>query len=252
MKVGILGVGEVGSAIRKLVRTRHQIFVKDLDRDEIKNQKINFLHVCIPYTSRFVSIVKANIKEINPQLVIIESTVAVGTVRKIFEKTKVPIAHSPLRGMHPNLLKGLRTFVKFIGPISPLIGKKVAKYYQDLGLKTKICHSPEETELAKLLDTTYYAWNIVFCKEVKKLCNQYKVDFKTVYTGFNQTYNQGYQKLGKPFVARPILKPVPGGFGGHCLYENAKILKSQLGKKFQTIIKPILKIGKKNAECSRN
>ena len=170
MKVGILGAGEVGSAIRNLVKTKHKVYIRDLNQDGIVGKKIDFLHVCIPYTSKFVQIVRENIEAINPQLVIIESTVAVGTTREIFKKTKIPVAHSPVRGMHPNLLRGIKTFVKFIGPVSPKTGKKVARYYRELGVKTRICRSPEEAELAKLLDTTYYAWNIVFCKEVKKIC----------------------------------------------------------------------------------
>ena len=81
------------------------------------------------------------------------------------------------------------------------------------------------TEIGKLLDTSYYGLCIAWHGEMKKICNKFKVDFKKAVTGFNQTYNEGYKKLGKSNVMRPVLYPPKGGIGGHCICENAEIIK---------------------------
>ena len=42
-------------------------------------------------------------------------------------------------------------------------------------------------------------------------------------TKFNHTYNEGYKKLGKTYVVRPVLYPTDK-IGGHCIIPNAKLL----------------------------
>jgi UDP-N-acetyl-D-mannosaminuronate dehydrogenase len=94
-----------------------------------------------------------------------------------------------------------------------------------LGIKTKVFQPSITTEIGKLLDTTYYALCIAWHGEMKKLCDKYKIDFEKAVTDFNKTYNEGYKKLGKPNVIRPVLYPPRSGIGGHCLCENAEILQ---------------------------
>jgi hypothetical protein len=60
---------------------------------------------------------------------------------------------------------------------------------------------------------------------MKKLCDQYGIDFEKAVTDFNKTYNEGYPKLGKPNVVRPVLYPPKDGIGGHCVVQNAEILR---------------------------
>ena len=57
----------------------------------------------------------------------------------------------------------------------------------------------------------------------KKLCDEYNLDFMEVMTKYNNTYNEGYTKLGKPNVVRPVLYPTDK-IGGHCVIPNAKLL----------------------------
>ena len=44
---------------------------------------------------------------------------------------------------------------------------------------------------------------------------------------FNKTYNEGYKKIGKKNVIRPVLYPPKGGITGHCVIPNAKILRKR-------------------------
>lgn len=235
MNIGILGIGEVGLAIKKIVEKKYLVFTKNRKKDFIKDQKVAVLHICIPYTNQFVNISVKAIKKYQPSLTIVESTVAPGTTDKIYRKTNCLVCHSPIRGVHPNLSQGIKTFIKYIGPTSAAAGKKARKYYQDLGIKTQLFKDSKTTEIAKLMDTTYYGWNIVFQKEMAKICNKNKISFEEAYTKWNQTYNQGYTKLKMTHVVRPVLKNVKGKIGGHCIIANCQTLN-------KTIANPISKI----------
>ena len=49
------------------------------------------------------------------------------------------------------------------------------------------------------------------------------IPFDEVMSLYNQTYNDGYSKLGKINVIRPVLNP-GNKIGGHCVIPNLKLL----------------------------
>ncbi|MDO8686658.1 MAG: hypothetical protein Q7K11_00410 [Candidatus Berkelbacteria bacterium] len=223
--IGILGYGEVGQAIAKFYRNPR---IKDLKRDDgLKGVEI--LHICLPWTTDFVKIAKKEIQSVKPKLAIIHSTVPVGTTKKL--SLNLPkglggmIVHSPVRGVHPKLYQGIKTFVKYIGADNKKAGELAKKHLESLGIKTKVFIPSVTTEIGKLLDTTYYGLIIAWHGEMEKICRKYGIDFEKAVTDFNQTYNEGYKKLGKLNVIRPTLYPPKGGCGGHCIVPNAKILR---------------------------
>lgn len=222
-KIGILGFGEVGQAVAKFYKYPK---IKDLERDDgLKG--IDILNICISWSDKFIPTVKNAIKKYKPRLTIIHSTVPPGTTKKIGGMT----VHSPVRGMHPDMYFGIKTFVKYIGANNEKAGEIAKKHLESLGIKTKVFAKSETTEIGKLLDTTYYALVIAWHGEMKKLCDKYKIDFNNAVTDFNETYNQGYLKLGKKKVIRPVLYPPENGISGHCLVSNAEILKKNFKSK---------------------
>ncbi len=86
------------------------------------------------------------------------------------------------------------------------------------------------SEALKLWDTTQYGWMIVLNKEIKKWCDENGLDFEVIYTEANKSYNEGYQKLGRPEVMRPYLKYMSGKVGGHCIVPNCRLLNSEIAK----------------------
>ncbi len=230
-KVGVLGIGEVGSAIVKILSNKFEVLRKDVNFDEINNHSIEGLHICLPFSDQFSELVLNQIKKSKPKLTIIHSTIKVGTTKSIAEKVNSSVVHSPVMGTHPNLDIDMKNFIKLIGPTSDISGKLAATHLKKAGFKVHILNSSDETELGKLLDTTYFGWNIIFCKLVGKLCEETGLNFENVYTQFNQIYNQGYKK-SKPNVIRPVLKykypkDIDGGIGGHCVIPNAQVLNDQ-------------------------
>ena len=216
-KIGIIGYGEVGQAIAKFYKNPK---IKDLYRDD-GLRGVEILHICLPWSNNFVKILKKEIKKIRPKLTIIHSTVAPGTTKKIGGM----VVHSPIRGIHPKLYKGIKTFLKYIGTDNKKAGNLAKKHLEGLGIKTKVFQPSIATEIGKLLSTSYYVLCIAWHGEMKKICDKAGIDFEKAVADFNKTYNQGYKKLGKPNVIRPVLYPPKRGIGGHCLIENTKILK---------------------------
>src|SRR3972149_3333833 len=101
----IVGLGEVGSAIQKIVGGMY--FTRTKNNWNGKN--VDVVHICIPYKNdkEFKDTVKLWKKF--AKLVIVHSSVPVGTCDAL------GVIHSPVRGVHPNLEKGIRTFVKYFG-----------------------------------------------------------------------------------------------------------------------------------------
>lgn len=229
MKIGFLGYGEIGKSLAKFYKKKsYRILIKDLKFDEFKEEKLDILNVCIPQIKDFVKVVAQVIKKNRPTLTIIHSTILPGMTKKIIKMTRAKIVHSPVRGIHPKLYQGMKTFVKFIGCENFKVGELARKHFQEIGIrKVKILKPAAASELNKLLDTAYFAHCIVFADYVNKICKKYKVPFST-FQDFNLSYNEGYKKLGKSNVIRPTLYPpskTKGKITGHCLIPNAELLE---------------------------
>lgn len=218
---GIIGYGQIGKALAKFYENPK---IKDLNRDDgLKG--VDVLNICIPYNKDFVKIVKKEIVEIKPKLTIIHSTVEPGTTKKIGGM----VVHSPIRGVHPYLYNGIKKMVKYIGADILEAGIMAEEHIRSLGIKPKAFGPSIITELGKILDTTYYGLCIAWHGEMKKCCDKLKVDFDQAVTHFNKTYNEGYIKLGKENVVRPVLYPPRNDMiGRRCIISNAKMLKKYM------------------------
>lgn len=214
----IVGYGEIGRSLGKVITA------DALDRTITPpHAQYDVLHIAFPYSSAFIQEVKKYQKKYSPKLTIVHSTVPVGTSKKL------GAVHSPVVGVHPNLEKGIRTFVKLFGGPD---AKKAAAIFKRQGITTKIFDKAETSEAAKVWDTTYYGWNIIFAKEVARWCKKHKLNFEDVYTFHNHNYNEGYKKLGREDVVRPVLKNVPGKIGGHCVVPNCHLIDDSAIPKF--------------------
>lgn len=218
MKSLIIGNGEVGAALHKILSAGHEVYSRDIENLNIEGVEV--LHICFPYFEGFIQAVKKYKKKYKPKYTVIHSTVPVGTSKKC------GAYHSPIRGVHPILDKGIKTFVKYLAPGS----KEIKNYFEKCGIKIKENDSSDNTEAAKIFCTAYYGWNIVFEKEVHEFCKKNGLDFNMVYTDLNRTYNDGYKKLGMEHVTRPVLKHVPGGIGGHCVIPNLRFLDNDISR----------------------
>jgi hypothetical protein len=222
-KIGILGYGEVGQAIAKFYKDPK---IKDLNRDDgLKG--VDILHVCIPWSKDFLSIVRKEIRQTKPKLTIIHSTISPGETKKLGKG----VVHSPIRGIHPHLYEGIKVFVKYIGADDKKAGLAAKKHLESLGMKTKLFFPSITTEIGKILDTSYYGVCIAWHGEMKKICDKAAVNFDEAVRDFNITYNEGYAKMGKTNVIRPVLYSPQKGITGHCIISNGEMMNKYLKTK---------------------
>lgn len=215
MRSLIIGMGEVGKALYQVLKD-YQPDTYDIDgRGSIANPP-EILHICFPYSERFLDEVKAYQEKYQPKYTVIHSSVPVGTSRQC------GATHSPIRGIHPDLYAGIKQFVKFIGGEE---ASEVADYFRRAGLRVMLFDKSETTELMKLGDTEYYRVCIEYTKLMKERCDKLGLNFHEVYTLANQTYNEGYTQLGHPEFVRPVLQPIMKPIGGHCVMKNKELIQ---------------------------
>jgi hypothetical protein len=212
----VIGKGEVGKSLYNILRKVHQTSIRD--KDDIEIGEVDILHICFPYFKEFINEVKCYIDCYQPRYTVIHSTVPVGT------SVLCEAYHSPIRGMHPKMEKGIKTFVKYLAPKN----NELKRYFEKAGIKIKLVNRQENTEALKIFDTTQYGVCIRMEKEIHKFCKENDLDFGIVYTDANNTYNDGYISLGLRNVTRPVLKHYPGEIGGHCILNNCNLLKNSL------------------------
>jgi hypothetical protein len=213
MKTLIIGYGEVGEALAEVLEVYDPI---PLDINDSIDDTFEIMHICFPYSEKFVDSVLAYRAKYRPAVTVIHSTVPVGTSRKCGS------IHSPIRGIHPHLAQGIRTFVKMIGGER---ASQVADYFRRSGLRVMLFDKQETTEASKLFETESYRVQIEFCHRVKAFCDQNGLNFHEVYTLQAMTYNSGYTELGYPEYVRPILQPIDGPIGGHCVQANKALIE---------------------------
>lgn len=212
----VIGLGEVGTAIASILGC------DGIDKDQKAPQRrYKFLHICIGYNEKFIEIVKEYQLLYDPDHTIIHSTVPIGTSRKL------GATHSPVRGIHPELEQGIRTFTKYFGGPEAMI---VGKIWELKHIPVFYSEHQEDTEALKLWDTTIYGLNILIEKEVYNFCKKHKLNFATIYTSANHTYNRGYEAMGHPQFKKYNIVHQEGPIGGHCIIPNAHLLDSPLAK----------------------
>lgn len=224
MKHVIVGYGEVGKAISAIIP---ESWIQDPNLKEPSiipaGETFDVMHICFPYIdSDFVYQVRQYQERFKPHLTIIHSSVPIGT------SDDLGAVHSPIRGVHPHLEKGIRTFVKYFGGMKAF---EAAHIFAERGIDARIVRDARNMEAAKLWDTTQYGVMIMLEKEIYDFCRSNGLDFELVYGEFNETYNAGYTKLNMSHVVRPALMHKPGKIGGHCVVENAALLDTPTARR---------------------
>uniref|UniRef100_A0A7C4FIG6 GDP-mannose dehydrogenase n=1 Tax=Ignisphaera aggregans TaxID=334771 RepID=A0A7C4FIG6_9CREN len=224
-KVVVIGLGEVGNALYTFFRlsSKFEVYGYDLDPQKSVNKlseipkDVDFLHITIPFSNKFIDAVQYYASTLNSQYIVIHSTVAPGTTRKVFEKIGIPTAFSPIRGKHPNILKHLHFWTKWIASLPQealstfvlhhtLAGFRVREYYGN----------PESLELAKLWETVYRAIMIASWHEIHRIAVKFNADLTAIAEFVGEVH--------KVLHDRPLY--YPDYIGGHCLIPNTMILNS--------------------------
>lgn len=213
----IVGCGEVGSTICKLLKEAN---INVISFDALISNMLdscNILHICFPYSEKFVAEVMAWVDTAKPREIVIHSTVKVGTTQSLQDLLETPVVFSPIRGVHARMLTDLRRYTKcYTSYYKSRFPFLFCQEMEICGVTLGWWKNPKALELAKLLmDTSYYGWLIVFAQHVKCLALEYGVDEKQLWKFTEEIH--GF--LGN----RPIMFSGEG-IGGHCLLPNLELL----------------------------
>ena len=174
----VVGIGEIGKPILKLLSKNNTIIGFDLNPDLVDQKKIerykklqtSFLHIAIPVTDKFVNNVLKLNKKFKPECIVIHSTINPGTTKTLQKKLSIPVIYSATRGVHKRMIHDLKRYTKFFAistnaPRHKWASSRFTKLMKECGIKTKKMSKPETLELAKIIcDTSYLGWLVNYAQ----------------------------------------------------------------------------------------
>ncbi len=209
----VIGLGEVGRPLLHVLQRVQQVRGVDLPPQDVDG-RVDLMHVCYPGDmADFVGVTAAYTRRYQPEVVVIHSTVPVGTTRAVQERVSLPAVHSPVRGKHARMKSELLHYTKFVGATDTESAARVQRALEQAGMRTRRLASPEATELAKLTETTYLGLLIAFAQDVDRMAIEAGVSYDEVVSFYLEI---GYL---------PPTRYFPGVIGGHCVMPNIALLK---------------------------
>lgn len=217
----LVGFGEVGAGVFKVLSKHHEIEVHDpklnYTVDEFGASSTNILMVAIPYSDLFEEVVFQYQRVFNAKHTVVFSSVPVGTC------SLIGAVHSPIEGRHSDIADYIEKHDRWVGGNDP----EVIRFFQDACFSNIIVvDKPEITEFFKLRSTTYYGLCIEFARYTKAVCDEIGMDYAQVKM-YDSGYNELNRAMGVPHLQRYVLDPPEGEIGGHCILPNIDLLKKQ-------------------------
>ena len=238
MNIGIIGNGYVGSATAWCLGTAHNIYVYDTDpvksthslEDTVNECEAMF--ICVPTPSNDdgtinLSIIERAIKSITDirkdKLLIIKSTGAPGTCKRLANQFGVHIASNP------EFLTERRAKFDSINPAQLLIGTEcsedkevMTRIYEQRFTGIKYTFTDTVTaELAKYMLNCFFSVKVSYVNLFKQICDKNGAHWEQLLEAF----------VGDSRVTDSHIQ-VPGpdgklGFGGHCFPKDINALMAE-------------------------
>ncbi|MGL6057439.1 MAG: nucleotide sugar dehydrogenase [Culicoidibacterales bacterium] len=170
---------------------------KKLDAKYVEAATLQVLEVCLPGT-----------------ILVIESTIAPGTVDKIVRPlieskglkigTDIHLVHAPERIIPGNMVHELEFNSRTIGADSVEIGQQVKSWYESFCKAEIVITDIKTAEMSKVVENTFRDINIAFANELAKMCHKEGMDVYELI------------RIASKHPRVNILQPGPG-VGGHCI-----------------------------------
>lgn len=157
----------------------------------------------------------------NDALIILRSTVAIGTARNVVAPIlaasgkRFQIAMCPERTLEGRAMVELRNLPQIIGADDDETRQRAAHFFYKLTHTAVQVSSLETAEVIKLVDNTYRDIQFGFANEVARICDAYKINVLEVINGGKLGYDRTNVAL-------------PGLVGGPCLEKDPHILMQSL------------------------
>ena len=231
----VVGLGEIGMPIANLCKgTYDDVVLKDVEYlgKDLNLWPVESLNICIPgNVHNFVDVVCDFIKNYEPEVTLIHSTVFPGTIQEIIDKMgNVYIVHSQVHGKHKgnNMTADMLRHKKIVGTDSPIAYNHAKQVLMRMGFPEKNISmiGLKESEYCKLLATSLYGYLISWAQHIKLMTLDLNLKYDEL-TEFLKLDTDDFDPKNK----------FPGYIGGHCVLPNLKILQeSYPSKVWDTII----------------
>ena len=236
MKIGIIGLGIIGSACKfGFEKLGHEIHVHDIKFNTKIIDVINteIVYICVPTPqnedgSCNTSIVESVVHELDKYnysgIVAIKSTVIPQTTQKLIDETKLEICFVP------EFLRERCAISDFTENHDLLA---VGTHSEEVYEKIKECHGnypkeyailkPTEAEMLKYYSNIINALKIVFANEMYEICKSIDIDYSKVKNTFikRNTTKDMYLDVNENFR----------GYGGMCLPKDTSAMASFVKEK---------------------
>ncbi len=240
----VVGLGEVGRPLYEILYEKFSnVYGYDLDGnrtvdniDEIR-PPLGILHIAYPFKDldQFLDAALGYINILNPSLVIIHSTVALGTTRALQSKTDTKVVYSPVRGKHPLMKDHMVFWTKWVAAVKSAALEHAREHLERAGFRVRVSQTPESLELAKLWETVYRAIMITSWQEAHRIAMRFGADIEVVAEFVSEVH--------EVLKDRPVY--YPDVIGGHCLIQNTEILFKQTSSR---LLKLVLESNKRRGE----
>jgi UDPglucose 6-dehydrogenase len=231
-KIGIVGQGFVGSAIREGLRNFYDVKTYDLDPEKcnstLKNVCVtsDIIFICLPTPMRpngscDIRILETAIENINQEckndpgrnrpILVIKSTVQPGTTAEINKTSMLRVCFSPEFLTEANSFDDFKNQTRIIiGGPRPATGKVKQMFRRAFPQIPIIKTGSNTAEMVKYFTNCFLATKVIFANEMHAICQAKDIDYDKV-----TEYALYDSRIGSSHLS------VPGpdgdfGFGGHC------------------------------------
>lgn len=237
MKVGIIGVGAVGSACRQgFTLLGHEVSIHDPKFDTTIDAvcQTDIVYVCVPTPegpdgSCDLSIVRDTIQQLESRgyagVVALKSTSEPGTTESLLQETNLRLCFVPefLRER-----SALEDFV--VNHTLLVVGTHDASIFQTVVAshgffpKNTVMMTPTEAEILKYYSNTFNALRVVFANAMYEICQKFQCDYERVKSTYliRGTASPDYLDCNEKIR----------GYGGMCLPKDVKAIDAVI-KKYQ-------------------
>lgn len=228
MKIGIIGVGVVGTAIKEgFKRLNHEVVVHDIKLNtsikDILDTEVTYL--CLPTNSKEDGSCNVDIiietldrlSDLNYEgLVAVKSTIVPGTYNKLttfFDSDRLCLVPEFLREKHAVEDFIWNHNVLVIGSTNTDNIDLVIEAHGHFPKEVKVL-TPQECEFVKYFSNSFKAYKTVFANSFGRLCDKHNVDYSKVLEVYRaeSVHETAYLNYFKE------------GFGGMCLPKDVKAI----------------------------
>jgi len=240
MKIGVMGLGFVGTATKEVLEKHHKLYCYDpkIARynyiNELRYAEIIFVCVGTPMQedgSEDMSYIRSAIQSIkelgtNP-IVCIKSTIPPGTCKELSDEFDLVIGNNPEFLREKYAIKDFLESDRLIIGGSKVAQNKIKEVYLPIFPYDKVNYvflTSTESEMVKHVTNAFLASQVGFSNEIYNICHKLGINYENIKKAIHLD-----KRLG-----RHIDVPGPDGklgFGGHCLPKDLNSLIHHSNKK---------------------